>query len=221
MVMPCSRSASSPSTSSAKSMSSPVVPSLLRILLQRRQMILEQQLGIVEQPADQRGLAVVDAAAGEEAQQRLLLLRGEERLEVAMAAFIRNSPRCFFFSIDGFSSLSISAALALGGARGEHLGDDAFQRVGVGFDRAGQRIAAERAEAHQPLLGRLAGLELHALVVDHDQRAVALHHRAASWRNRAARSGCSPPGCIARCRARSSSTAERRGCDSPLLMRVL
>ena len=50
---------------------------LLEILFERGQLIFEQQLGIVEQPADQRGLAVVDAAAGEKAQQRLLLLRGE------------------------------------------------------------------------------------------------------------------------------------------------
>ncbi len=45
-------------------------------------MILEQQLGIVEQPADQRGLAVVDAAAGEKAQQRFLLLRGKELRQI-------------------------------------------------------------------------------------------------------------------------------------------
>ena len=82
MVMPCSRSASRPSTSSAKSMSSPVVPNFLRVLFERREMIFEQQLGIVEQPADQRGLAVIDAAAGEEAQQRLLFLRREECLEI-------------------------------------------------------------------------------------------------------------------------------------------
>ena len=76
MVMPCSRSASSPSTSSAKSMSSPFVPCLLRIALERGELVLEDQLGVVEQPADQRRLAVVDRAAGQEAQQRLLLLRG-------------------------------------------------------------------------------------------------------------------------------------------------
>ena len=50
--------------------------------------------------------------------------------------------------------------------------------VARGAQRAGQRIAAERAEAHHFELRLLAGLEAHALVVDHDQRAVALHHRA-------------------------------------------
>ena len=69
MVMPCSRSASSPSTSSAKSMSSPVVPCFARIALQVRDLILHQEMRIVEQPADQRRLAVVDAAAGQEAQR--------------------------------------------------------------------------------------------------------------------------------------------------------
>ena len=58
-------------------MSSPVVPCLLRIALQRRQLVLEDLLGVVEQPADQRRLAVVDRAAGEEAQQRLALLPGQ------------------------------------------------------------------------------------------------------------------------------------------------
>ncbi len=70
MVMPCSRSASRPSTSSAKSMSSPLVPCAPGIRVQRGELVLEDQLGVVEQPADQRGLAVIDRAAGEEAQQR-------------------------------------------------------------------------------------------------------------------------------------------------------
>ena len=48
----------------------------------------------------------------------------------------------------------------------------------VAFDRAGERIAAKRAEADAAHLRRLAGLERHALVVDHDQRAVALDDRA-------------------------------------------
>ena len=45
-------------------------PEPLRVGLERRQLVLEDQLGLVEQPADQRALAVVDAAAGDEAQQR-------------------------------------------------------------------------------------------------------------------------------------------------------
>jgi hypothetical protein len=68
-------------------------------------------------------------------------------------------------------------ALPLRGAGDQHLLDDAFERVGVGIDRAGQRIAAQRPEAHHALLHHLVGLELQAVVVDHDQRAVALHDR--------------------------------------------
>ena len=42
-----------------------------RILLERRQLVLEDQLGIIEEAADQGRLAVIDRAAGEEAQQAL------------------------------------------------------------------------------------------------------------------------------------------------------
>ena len=38
---------------------------------QRRELVVEQQLGVVQQAPDQRALAVVDAAAGDEAQQAL------------------------------------------------------------------------------------------------------------------------------------------------------
>jgi len=54
MVMPCSRGAVT-----------------LGILLQRRELVFEDQLGIIEQPADQRRLAVIDRAAGQKAQQAL------------------------------------------------------------------------------------------------------------------------------------------------------
>ncbi len=116
MVMPCSRSASSPSTSSAKSTSSPVVPCLLRVALQRRQLVLEDLLGVGQQPPDQRRLAVVDRAAGEEPQQRLALLPGK----IVAHAFGRRDalwhvvahgqkyPSRFFFSIEPASSRSIS-----------------------------------------------------------------------------------------------------------------
>ena len=49
---------------------------LLRIGAERRELIVEQRLRFVEQPTDQRRLAVVDAAAGDEAQQVFLALGG-------------------------------------------------------------------------------------------------------------------------------------------------
>ena len=56
-----------------------------------------------------------------------------------------------------------------------------------------------------------------ALVVDHDQRAVLLDDFTLGGEDTAGRSGCLQGRCTARCPARSSSTAGRRGCDSPLL----
>ena len=55
-------------------MAPPWVPTFLESDLQRRQLILEDHLRIPEQAADQGALAVIDAAAGDEAEQRLLLL---------------------------------------------------------------------------------------------------------------------------------------------------
>jgi hypothetical protein len=52
-------------------------PVAFAVGLQRRKLVIEDLLGFVEQPADQRRLAIVDAAAGDEAQQLLRLLRGE------------------------------------------------------------------------------------------------------------------------------------------------
>ncbi len=52
----------------------PLRADALGIVLQRGKLILEDHLGIVEQPADQRRLAIIDAAAGDEAQHRLVLV---------------------------------------------------------------------------------------------------------------------------------------------------
>ena len=83
MVIACSRSAASPSTSNAKSSSSPCVPNLLRVPLQRRELIVVEHLRLVEQPPDERALAVVDAPARDEAQQALPFLRLQVALDVA------------------------------------------------------------------------------------------------------------------------------------------
>ena len=47
----------------------------LRVRLERRELVLEDHLRVVQQAADQRALAVVDAAAGDEPQQALVLVR--------------------------------------------------------------------------------------------------------------------------------------------------
>jgi hypothetical protein len=50
---------------------------LATVDLERRQLVLEQRVGVVEQPADEGRLAVVNRPAGEEAKQRLPRVRGE------------------------------------------------------------------------------------------------------------------------------------------------
>ena len=69
-------------------------------------------------------------------------------------------------------------ALALRRIGAAHFGDDAIQRFGIRADGAGERIAAKRAEADALQPRRLAGPQRQALVIDHDQRAVAINDRA-------------------------------------------
>jgi hypothetical protein len=73
MVMPCSRSARRPSVSSARLVySSPRAAGAL----DRLELVLEDRLRVVQQPPDERALAVVDRAGGGEAK--------EVHLEVAL-----------------------------------------------------------------------------------------------------------------------------------------
>jgi len=53
-----------------------------RVDLERGELVLEQQLRLPQQPADEGALAVVDAAARDEAQQALVLVRVEVREDV-------------------------------------------------------------------------------------------------------------------------------------------
>ena len=55
---------------------------LLRVGGERRELILEDHLRLVQQPSDQRRLAVVHAAAGDEAQQALALVRAQIGFDV-------------------------------------------------------------------------------------------------------------------------------------------
>ena len=73
---------------------------LLRVAFERRELVVEDQLLLVEQPADQGRLAVVDRAAGQQAQGRQRVL--------AQGRVHQKYPSRFFFSIDADSSLSIS-----------------------------------------------------------------------------------------------------------------
>ena len=87
-----------------------------RICFERRQLIFEDHPAVIEQAPDQRGLAIVDAAAGDEAQQRLVLMLHEVGVDVrsdqirglvcarhgrALRRGVHQKyPSCFFFSIE-------------------------------------------------------------------------------------------------------------------------
>ena len=85
---------------------------LLGVGLQRRQLVLEQHLRLVQHAADQRALAVVDAATGDEAQQALVLVGLQVLLDVLRDQVgdvgHQKYPSCFFFSIDPVESWSIT-----------------------------------------------------------------------------------------------------------------
>src|SRR5579859_2373947 len=68
-------------------------------------------------------------------------------------------------------------ALPLRGGGQEHLLDDLGERRRRALDRARQRIAAERAEADRAHSRRLPGLQGKALIVHHENEAVALDRR--------------------------------------------
>ena len=129
MVMPCSRSASSPSTSSAKSISLAGGAVTCGILGQRGQLVFEDQLGIVQQPPDQGRLAVVHRPAGDEAQQVLgfaaIALRARQAWcpsEIALALLL----------LHGRGLVGVDQpALPFRNRRGAHLRDDVLERSGA------------------------------------------------------------------------------------------
>ena len=107
---------------------------LLRVGLERRELVLEQHLRLVQQPADQRALAVVDAAAGDEAQQALALVRlqvGEDVLGDAgrRRGAIRSSPP---------ASSSPSSRSSRGRSRGP--GAPRSASSSISWMMAGQRV---------------------------------------------------------------------------------
>ena len=87
MVMPCSRSACRPSTSSARSSFAPGADAFA-VAVQRRQLILVDLAGIMQQATNQGAFAVVDAATGQKAQQALVLLRVQVGFDAARQRFV-------------------------------------------------------------------------------------------------------------------------------------
>ena len=80
----------------------------LAVAFERGQLIVEDLLRFVEQPADQGRLAVIDAAAGDEAQELLRFLLGKPGANVGANEVSigvewpghQKYPSCFFFSIE-------------------------------------------------------------------------------------------------------------------------
>ena len=85
---------------------------LLGVSLYRRQLILENQFGIMQQPANQGRFAVVDITAGDEAQQVLVFVLAQVFQNIAgdQIGLVGHQkyPSIFFFSIEPALSWSIT-----------------------------------------------------------------------------------------------------------------
>ena len=60
---------------------------LARVCFQRLEVVVEHQVRVVQQPADQRALSVVDASAGNEPEHCFVLVRQEVALDVGSDEF--------------------------------------------------------------------------------------------------------------------------------------
>src|SRR3546814_13948499 len=107
----------------------PLRADALAVGFERGKLVLEDHLAVVKQASDQRRLAVIDRAAGDEAQQRLLLMLREISVDILGNEGVgdvdgvghQNYPSCFFFSIldrkSVVSGKSVSVRVDLGGRR--------------------------------------------------------------------------------------------------------
>ena len=69
---------------------------LFRVIGQAGENIIRHHFGLIEHPADQRGFAIIDRAAGDEAQQGFLGCRKERIVHGQHQKY----PSCFFCSIE-------------------------------------------------------------------------------------------------------------------------
>src|ERR1043166_8688114 len=176
IVMRCCRSSSSPSSNREKSMSSPVVPkrfdsrsnasiwsaSTSSALNSRRPISVDLPSSTEPQVRNRRRPR--SAATGRAIASSGIRIGPASEIALALFALQR-----------GIGVAVDQAALPFRAARLAQFGDDLSDRGRLGFDRAGQWIAAERAKPDAPHVGRLARLQGQAVVIDHDPRAAALH----------------------------------------------
>ena len=85
---------------------------LLRVGFECCELVLEDHLAVVKQSPDQRGLSIVHAAAGDEAQQALGLMLLQIRIDVGGNEVgdmgHQKYPSCFFFSMLAAESWSMA-----------------------------------------------------------------------------------------------------------------
>ncbi len=165
MVIPCSRSAARPSTNKAKSIFCPCVPIRLLSAVKRGELILEDHLAVVKKPPDQGRFAVVHRTAGDESQQRFVLMLAQVSFDVLRNQVMRlvedcaghaghqKYPACFFSFHRGALIVVDRAALPLRGGGQEHFLNYLGHGCGGALDRSGQRVAAECAKANRSRTG--------------------------------------------------------------------
>src|SRR4051812_17912519 len=203
MVMPCSRSAASPSTRSAKSISSPWVPWRLlsdssaaswssKICLDsynsrpiRVDLPSSTLPQVMKRSSSFCSWLASHARTSSRAAPRLVLptRRSITRLRHSResgnpGACGRSKIALLLFLLHACAAgIAVNhPALTLRTPRHEHLGDDVLDRLRLALDRPRQRVATERAEAHLAH-HRLLAVQREALVVDHQDHAVAFHRR--------------------------------------------
>ena len=136
----------------------------------------EDGFGVEQESPNQGALAVIDAAAGEKAQQPVVDGRGM-RGRGGVRHFLEIS---FFFALfhRGFGSLVVQAGrAALGNGRGRGFREDFRYRVGVGFNRRGAGDVADGAKAHADLFDLFIGAGGRQFGNGH-QRPLTAHHGA-------------------------------------------
>ena len=122
--------------------------------LERLELVFHQRLRIVEQPADERGLAVIHRAAGVEAEKidGMMQRDGHAISKVADLLAVFHG---------GFGGFVVGAGAAFGDARGGDFGDDVVDVVGGRFDTSGADDVADGADADDEIFDLLAWLWRH------------------------------------------------------------
>src|SRR3954470_21374729 len=186
MVMPCSRSACRPSTSSARSGTSPVVPQrrlsfatalswashTWRVACSSRP--ISVLLPSSTEPQVMKRSKSMSRCCARNCSRVRGVSFADAFTELVSEAAISEIP--FTLAVlHGRGGIRVDgAALPLGGGGAQHLFDDGRHGGGGGHLRAGQRIAAQRTEAHGLEMRLLTRVQRQAVVVHHDLEPVAI-----------------------------------------------